>query len=76
MSTKRRRILSTRDAVHKIIIAWIAMGLTTKEIALNLKIAEKTVAWHWDKIRQRYSLRCYADATRLAMVTGLIPMEV
>ncbi len=76
MSTKRRRILSTRDAVHKIIIAWIAMGLTTKEIALNLKIAEKTVAWHWDKIRATYGFKCYQDATRCAIVTGLIPLEL
>lgn len=76
MSAKKLAFYSTQEATDNLMLAWIAMGLTISQIAQNLKRTEKAVEFRWARIKHEKGLRCYADATRYAMVNGLIPFEV
>lgn len=76
MSAKKLAFYSTQEATDNLTLAWIAMGLTTTEIARNLKRTDKAVEFRWARIKREKHLHCVADACRYAMVNGLIPFEV
>lgn len=70
------RLKSTQCAIDELMIAWLAMGLTTLEIAGNLKVSDKTVQYRWDRLKREYGFRCYQDATRFAIKVKLIPCRI
>ena len=65
-----------RDCVDELIIAWIAMGLTVGQMAINLKRSNKLIEYRWKDLKRRYGFSCYQDATRWALIHKLIPMKV
>ncbi len=54
-----RGILTTRE---KEVFKLLVTGLTTKEIALNLKISEKTVRNHISNVMQKLGVKGRANA--------------
>lgn len=72
----RPKLKSTQEAIDKIMIAWLGMGLTILEIASNLKVSHKAVEYRWDRLKRQYGFRCYQDATRYAIKTKLIPCRI
>lgn len=64
---------STRlSARERQVLQWVARGLSSKEIANELGISEKTVANHRMHIRDKLDLRDVASFTRYAIEQGLI----
>lgn len=70
------RLKSTQCAIDELMIAWLAMGLTTLEIAGNLKVSDKTVQYRWARLKREYRFRCAQDATRFAIKSKIIPLKV
>lgn len=70
------RLTSTKEAIDKLVIAWLGMGLTILEIAANLKVTDKAVQYRWDRLKRDYGFRCYQDACRYAIKTKLIPCRI
>lgn len=62
-------VLSSR---HRQILALVARGLSSKEIADQLLISPKTVANHRLQIREKLQLHDVASLTRYAIAHGLI----
>jgi DNA-binding NarL/FixJ family response regulator len=57
------------------VLRLIAQGLSTKEIARELGLSPKTVDIHRGHLMQRVGLHEIAGLTRLAVRTGLVPVE-
>ncbi len=57
------------------VLRLIAQGLSTKEIARALGLSPKTVDIHRGHLMQRVGLHEIAGLTRLAVRTGLVPVE-
>lgn len=57
------------------VLARIAAGLSTKQIAFELQLSVKTVESHRAQIVERLGIRDTAGLVRYAMRTGLIPPE-
>jgi DNA-binding NarL/FixJ family response regulator len=60
------------SARERQVLQWVARGLSSKEIAAELGISEKTVANHRMHIRDKLDLRDVASFTRYAIEQGLI----
>lgn len=54
------------------VVARVADGQTVREIALDLKLSDKTVEYHWRRIKGRLKIDCIALATRAAVKSGLV----
>lgn len=63
---------SRLSARERQVLQWVARGLSSKEIATELGISEKTVANHRMHIRDKLDLRDVASFTRYAIEQGLI----
>jgi len=72
------KLKSTSCAIDDIVIAWVAMGLSLKEIGRNLGYRNRaTVNTHIQRrIENRLKIAGPAAYTRYAIVHGLIPCEV
>ena len=56
------------------VVALIAMGRRSTEIAAELGISKRTVDAHRANIRERLGLRSVAELTTYAIVEGLVPI--
>ena len=59
-----------RDVLRK-----VAEGLTTKEIAAQLKVADRTVEHHRSNLMGKLNIHDIARLTRFAVSAGLVPVE-
>jgi RNA polymerase sigma factor (sigma-70 family) len=57
------------------VLQLVAEGLTTKEIALNLGVSNKTIQTHRQRIMDKLQLRSVAELTKYAVREGLTPPE-
>jgi DNA-binding CsgD family transcriptional regulator len=57
------------------VLTMLAEGKTDGEIALQLCISPKTVAWHAKEMRYRLGASSRAHAVALAMHQGLLPVQ-
>ena len=57
------------------VLALVAAGRSTKEIAYDLKLSVKTVETHRAQIMERLGIRDVAGLVRYALRTGLVPPE-
>jgi DNA-binding CsgD family transcriptional regulator len=61
-------VLSVRESA---IVKLLSEGMTVKEIALNLKISNKTVEFHSLRARRKIGNLSIAVMTRFAIINGL-----
>jgi DNA-binding NarL/FixJ family response regulator len=54
------------------VLAFVASGLTNRDIAARLGISPRTVESHRESVMKKLSLRSVADLTRFALQSGLI----
>jgi NarL family two-component system response regulator YdfI len=54
------------------VLSRVAMGETSKEIAIALGIGERTVNWHIAKAFQKLGAGSRAEAVALAMEQGIV----
>ncbi|TMJ94499.1 MAG: helix-turn-helix transcriptional regulator [Actinobacteria bacterium] len=54
------------------VLSHVAMGETSKEIAIALGIGERTVNWHIAKAFQKLGAGSRAEAVALAMEQGIV----
>lgn len=57
-----------------VVLALIADGLTNREAAKALNRSVKTVEGHLTRIYQRLGVRNHAEATRMAVAMGVVPV--
>ena len=57
------------------VLAWIADGLTNREIAEQLVISVKTVDRHRENIMRKLNLHNRVELVRYAIEKGLIPVD-
>lgn len=67
-----RSLLTNRE---REILEYIAIGLSAKEIALELPIAPRTVERHIENIRLKMGARNRAHMVMLAIMSGLLKMS-
>jgi len=58
-----------------VVLALIADGLTNREAAKQLNRSPKTIDGHRTRIYQRLGVRNHAEATRMAVAMGVVPVE-
>ncbi len=58
------------------ILQLVAEGYTTKSIAFNLKVSNKTVESHRQQLMQKLDIHSVAELTRYALQEGLTTFEV
>jgi DNA-binding NarL/FixJ family response regulator len=56
------------------VLILIAEGLSSKEIANNLKVAVRSVETHRERIMRKLAIRSVAGLTRFALAKGLITL--
>ena len=61
--------------IQEIIISWVAMGMSRKEIASVLHRAPHTVEWHLDKIKRKLGFNDAARLTHLAISRKLVKLN-
>jgi len=61
--------LSTREIE---ILRHVALGETSKEIASQLRIRERTVNWHLARVYAKLGATSRAEAVAIAMETGIV----
>ncbi len=50
----------------------IAAGRTTKEIAFELQLSEKTISTHRTRVLEKMRMKSNAELTRYALSAGLV----
>jgi FixJ family two-component response regulator len=70
----RRRIESLTAREHEI-FRYVITGMLNKQIALELKIAEKTVKVHRGRVMEKLGANSVAELVRLAEKVGIEPPE-
>jgi maleate isomerase len=70
---KRRKKLSRRETE---VLNAIALGHTTKEIALDLEVSEKTVQTYRERIYTKLELQTRSDLVHYALAHGLSDAEI
>lgn len=71
--TERDERISLLTPRERSVLASIASGKTSKEIATELSISVRTVEAHRDSLARKLRLRGAASLTRFAMEAGLVP---
>jgi DNA-binding NarL/FixJ family response regulator len=73
--TTKKELLNTLSPRQREVLRLIAEGLTTKQIAQELKIAVKTVETHRAVLMERLDIHDVAGLVRYAISVGLIQVE-
>ncbi len=69
----RLELLSSRE---REVLQLVAGGKSSKQIAFELEISEKTVGFHRQRLMQKLQLHSIAELTKYAIQEGLIPPVV
>jgi non-specific serine/threonine protein kinase len=56
-------------------VAMVAAGMTNKEIAQRLFIAERTAEGHVERIRNKLGVRSRTEVATWAVAHGLVPRQ-
>jgi len=52
----------------------IALGKPIKEVAFELKLSQKTVEYHWQRVRDLVGIHDYVEFAHFAIATGMVKL--
>jgi FixJ family two-component response regulator len=71
-----RRLIDTLTPREFEVLRFVIIGLLNKQIAAELKTAEKTVKVHRGRVMQKLALTSVPDLVRFSQTAGVLPAEI
>jgi FixJ family two-component response regulator len=73
---KARSLIDTLTPREFEVLRFVVVGLLNKQIAAELKTAEKTIKVHRGRVMQKLAVTSVPDLVRFSQVAGVLPAEV
>lgn len=73
---KARSLIDTLTPREFEVLRFVVVGLLNKQIAAELKTAEKTIKVHRGRVMQKLALTSVPDLVRFSQTAGVLPAEV